>query len=63
MQFLQEFKMNEILCVITFDTICTSSFDTKFVHYTMKTPWLFHFTQEFTNFFRKRKALISKMCF
>ncbi len=30
--------MNEILCVTTFDTICTFSFDTKCVHHTMETP-------------------------
>ncbi len=37
MGFLVEFNVNEILRVITFDTICTSSFDTKCVHHTMET--------------------------
>ncbi len=36
MGFLVQFKVNEILRVTTFDTICTSSFDTKFVHRTME---------------------------
>jgi hypothetical protein len=39
--FLEEFKMNEILCVATFDTIYTSNFDTKCVHYNMETPRVF----------------------
>jgi hypothetical protein len=38
MQFLEEFKVSEILLFTSFDTICTSSFDTKCVHYTMETP-------------------------
>ncbi len=37
MGFLVEFKVNEILCVTTFDTICTSSFNTKCVRQTMET--------------------------
>jgi hypothetical protein len=39
MQFLKEFKVSEILCVATFDTICTYSFDTKCLHHTMETPF------------------------
>jgi len=35
MGFLVELKVSEILRVTTFDTICTSSFDTKHVHDTM----------------------------
>jgi hypothetical protein len=35
MWFLEEFKVSEILCVTI---ICTFSFDTKCVHYTMETP-------------------------
>jgi hypothetical protein len=38
MQFLKEFKVSEILLFTTFDTICTSSFFTKCIHCTMKTP-------------------------
>jgi len=34
MRFLMEFKVSEILCVITFDNICTSSFE---VHCTIET--------------------------
>jgi hypothetical protein len=37
MGFLVEFKVNEILRVTTFNTICTSSFNMKFVHHTMET--------------------------
>ncbi len=37
MGFLVEFKVNEILRVTTFDTICTSSFNTKCVQHTMET--------------------------
>jgi len=37
MGFLVELKVSEILRVTTFDTICTSSFDTKHVHHTMET--------------------------
>jgi hypothetical protein len=37
MGFLIEFKVSEILHVITFDTICTFSFDMKCVHRTMET--------------------------
>jgi hypothetical protein len=37
MQFLEEFKASEILCVTTFGTICTFNFDTKCVHSTMET--------------------------
>jgi hypothetical protein len=33
---LKELKMSEILCAITFDVICISNFDTKFVHCTME---------------------------
>jgi hypothetical protein len=29
MQFLKEFKVSEITSVATFDTICTSTFDTS----------------------------------
>jgi len=29
--------VGEILCVVTFDTICTSSFDTKCLHHIMET--------------------------
>jgi hypothetical protein len=36
-RFLEEFKMNEILCVTTFNIICIPNFDTKCVHYTMET--------------------------
>jgi len=32
-----EFKVSEILCVTTFNTISISSFDTKCVHRTMET--------------------------
>jgi hypothetical protein len=39
MKFLKEFKVSEILCVVTFDTICTYSFDTKCLHRTMETPF------------------------
>jgi hypothetical protein len=35
--FIEEFKVSEILCVATFDTICTFSFDTKCLHCTMET--------------------------
>jgi hypothetical protein len=52
--------MSEILHVITFDTICTSSFDTKCVHRTMETPCLFHFPQEFTNFLGNTKLSFLK---
>jgi hypothetical protein len=38
MQFLEEFKVSEILRVVTFNIICTSNFDTKCLHHTMKTP-------------------------
>jgi hypothetical protein len=38
MQFSKEFKVSEILCVVTFDTICISSFDTMCQHRTMETP-------------------------
>jgi hypothetical protein len=38
MQFLEEFKVSEILFFTSFDTICTSSFDSKYVHCTMETP-------------------------
>jgi hypothetical protein len=38
MQFLKEFKVSEILCVITFNTICTFSFDTKCVDCIMEMP-------------------------
>jgi hypothetical protein len=34
---LKEYKMSEILCVITFDTICTFNFDTKCVHHIIET--------------------------
>jgi hypothetical protein len=37
MGFLIEFKVNEIVRVTTFDIICTSTFDTNCVHYTMET--------------------------
>jgi hypothetical protein len=37
MGFLVKFKVSEILCVTMFNTICTSSFDTKFIHRTMET--------------------------
>jgi hypothetical protein len=37
MRFLEEFKMSEILCVVTFNTICTFSFDTKCLQRTMET--------------------------
>jgi hypothetical protein len=30
--------MSKILHIVTFDTICISSFGTKCVHYTMETP-------------------------
>jgi hypothetical protein len=30
--------MNEILCVATFDIICSSNFQTKCVNYSMQTP-------------------------
>jgi len=30
--------MSEILCVVIFSFICTSSFDTKCLHHTMETP-------------------------
>jgi len=33
---LKEFKMREILCVSTFDIICSSNFNIKCVHHTMK---------------------------
>jgi hypothetical protein len=39
MQFLNEFKVSEILCFATFDTICTCNFDTKCLHRTMETPF------------------------
>jgi hypothetical protein len=38
MRFLKKFKVSEILCVTSFDTICIFSFDTKRVHHTMETP-------------------------
>jgi hypothetical protein len=38
MWFLEEFKVSEILHVMTFDIICSFNFDTKCVHYTMETP-------------------------
>jgi hypothetical protein len=38
MQFLEELKVGEISFFTTFDTLSTSSFDTKCVHYTMETP-------------------------
>jgi hypothetical protein len=38
MWIVEEFKMSEILHIITFDTICISSFGTNYVHYTMETP-------------------------
>jgi len=38
MQFLEEFKVSEILFFTTFDTICTFSFNTKCVYCTMETP-------------------------
>jgi hypothetical protein len=38
MRFIKEFKMNEILCVTTFDTIGTFNFDTTYVHHTVETP-------------------------
>jgi hypothetical protein len=37
MQFLEEFKASEFLCVTTFDTICNFKFDTKCLHHTMET--------------------------
>ncbi len=38
MRSLKEFKVSKISCVITYDIICTSSFDTKCVHHTIETP-------------------------
>jgi hypothetical protein len=38
MRFKKKFKVSEILCVTSFDTICIFSFDTKRVHCTMETP-------------------------
>jgi hypothetical protein len=37
MWFIKKIKMSEILHVTTFDTICTSNFDTKCLHHTMET--------------------------
>jgi hypothetical protein len=43
MRLLEELKVSEISYVTTFDTTCTPSFNTKFVHRTMKTPpMLYH---------------------
>jgi hypothetical protein len=41
---LKEFKVSEILCVITFDITCTSNFDTKCVHHILK-----HWKHKFPN--------------
>ncbi len=35
---LKWFKMKEVLCVVTFDTICSSKFQTKCVNCSMQTP-------------------------
>jgi hypothetical protein len=37
MQFLKEFKVSEIISVVTFDIISTSTFETKCLHHTI--PW------------------------
>jgi hypothetical protein len=36
-KFPKEFKMSEILCVVTFAIICTSSFDVMCLHCSMET--------------------------
>jgi hypothetical protein len=38
MWFFKKFKMTEILCIITFDTIFIYNFDTKCVQHNMETP-------------------------
>ncbi len=41
--------MSEILCVSTFDIICTSNFNTKCVQYTTKIPVVF-FSMGYDNY-------------
>jgi hypothetical protein len=35
---LKKIKVSEFLLIMTFNILCTSSFDTKCVHRTMETP-------------------------
>jgi hypothetical protein len=46
--------MSEILCVATFDTICTFSFDTKSVHLPMDFQ-IFYFKKEKSKFNQENK--------